>query len=209
MRHTMKHLTALVCFAVMAMPALGAETLLVAIHHSSNQWDANSTANLSITTRVPSTGSSAKISGNYSPAAEGQTFEMPTDELTLMNAHFSQANAIAIIVELSPLSGARGNVDDIWSGSFAGEPSGSAANVTTFVPRLGPGLSGYHFTRLTQTIDWYHLEMNGRYLVASVGQTTRIYGDVAVPEPSTLLLAAVGLPLLLRRRRTLASCSRG
>ena len=69
------------------------------------------------------------------------------------------------------------SMEVFWTGS---QDPYNAAHTTynTFVPRLGPGFSGYDLTRITQTIDKLQWTVNYPYLAAAeTAQTIRIYGE--------------------------------
>jgi hypothetical protein len=192
---------------LVAAPVSRAEMLLVTIYHGTHVFDASQSGNFLFQTAVhepPFSGMPGELRQIRSPADIGLTFDMAADQVALMNLHFRHPNAQLLIAEMSPAGNAVGTADDIWSGFLEPEFdfSGNAAIVTTHVPRRGVGLTGYNLTRITQTIDEFSLVQQGRYYIADLAQTIRIYGDV-IPEPSSWMLVTVaGFAWLLCRRKT-------
>jgi hypothetical protein len=73
-----------------------------------------------------------------------------------------------------------------------------------YVPRdlLFNSYWGVDVTDLMRTVKLPYVKIDISGALFTKGSSLRVTTLVPVPEPSTLLLAAVGLPLLLRRRRT-------
>jgi hypothetical protein len=174
-----------------------AETLLVEIHQVGHEFDASSSASFNFL----AFGLDPQVSWHleHAPADVGNTFEAGPSVASNIGAHFAYPGAT---IEIDGLSAVGGSVDLIWSGSFPGK-NGSVvpATVTTFVPRIGFGLTGYALTRVTETLDSYTLDKSNRYWIGDASQTYRLYGDVAVPEPSTSLMAICGLAWIAIYRR--------
>jgi hypothetical protein len=166
-----------------------AETLLVEIHQTGHEFDASSSASFNFL----AFGLDPPVSWHLerTPADVGSTFEASPDVVNNIGAHFAHPGAT---FEIDGLNEVGGSVDLIWTGSIPvkiGSPV--PATATTFVPRIGFGLTGYSLTRVTETLDSYTLDTSQRYWIGDTSQTYRLYGDVAVPEPSTLLIALCGL----------------
>jgi hypothetical protein len=79
--------------------------------------------------------------------------------------------------------------------------------VARFVPVLGPNLSGYHVTGITQTIDSINfIPITASRYRAEASSTIRVYGEV-VPESATWILAMVTpASFLVRPRRSRSVC---
>jgi hypothetical protein len=119
--------------------------------------------------------------------ANGTTFAADDQMVIAMGACLVTSNC-----QLAFVTGAgSGGTFDILPDGFwtwINRP-GYTQKISTFVPQLGPGITGYRLTSISQTLDNARLTFNpGGYYFGSIKQTVRFYG-IAVPEPATIAIA--------------------
>src|SRR5262245_55533669 len=133
-------------------------------------------------------GNSATMNRYYPDVSQGSVSEATIEELAAMNA---------IIASVHP------HHLSISTLNVPGVPAGITSWV---VPQLGPGLTGYRLTRVTQTINilefYEDRHIPGVVLTGARGQQTLVLWGVVAPEPSALALLLLGLShVCLSRRR--------
>jgi hypothetical protein len=136
----------------------------------------------------------AILEGSYDSDDVGVTFDATPENVEAFEAALSLATGEFSIIT-SNTSPTGGRADGLWQ-------SDSRGFFRQFVPRLGVGLTGYHLTALTQTIDRIQY-FPGITVNSQQEQTIRIYGQ-AIPEPSSIasLVFLHGLVVSFHRTRT-------
>jgi hypothetical protein len=151
---------------------------------------------LPIDIRIDSLGWSQPITTNDI----GKTFTMPPDVLDDANRYLTSSSAAGIIFYLQSIgpSGAS-TIPTVSSTSLTYGDLLNNPQVIRLVPTLGPNLSGYTISNITQMLNRLDIiQISGTRYGLSAASTMHIYGTV-VPEPSTFLLI-VFAHLLLRVR---------
>jgi hypothetical protein len=126
----------------------------------------------------------------------GKTFSAPSDLLRIYNQYLTSPEFVFVSLTCC----------DTTAHSFGSPPTlnfgttGGFVTVTRVAPNLGPNLSRYVLTDLTQTIDEVTITPVADRYNRSGAHTVRIYGE-AIPEPATFLLISMCLPLCRRLRR--------
>ena len=143
----------------------------------------------------PSNPNLPNIGGDYLDGSEGTVVHATPANLIGLRAALTASAGLFESTVYSPGGVVSGDVDDLWDSDTRN------FYVTTHVPRVGPGLSGYFITDITQTIDHLDWTTHAGNVNLFQQQTIRIYGDV-VPEPFSWTLLLVGLLLMgtLRQR---------
>jgi hypothetical protein len=175
-----------------ALPASAAPELLVALHDEGS-YSTNGPVALSFWVVSPD-GQVAILDGAYSAADTGRVIVMPPADLAIAEAGLTSHTGQIGMTTVAQ-SGQLSAESWIWS---------DYPNVDARVPRLGPGLWGYDITSIEQTIDRVEFITNCGAQCYTTGfgeQTVRIYGQLAVPEPSVpaMLLCGVVLTVICRR----------
>ena len=185
------HLLGLVGAEIRAEP-----TLLVEIHDEgfAQRGFVGQPLYLDFVTEVTDHTTQAAFGDTYDAGDVGMTFTAPPETVADMEAAF-HARGGRFWLHSALVPGSPRNVDEIWN------PPPTAYATTLHVPRLGHGLSGYHVTSVTQTIDRlrYAPDLVGD-IYADFAHTISLYGE-AIPEPSCLLLFAHIAWVLNRRWR--------
>lgn len=117
----------------------------------------------------------ALFNGPYEVADVGRTFDADAETLSSLEIVMTANTLDAEWFISSGNYRAAESMEVFWTGS---QDPYNAAHTTyaTFVPRLGPGFSGYDLTRITRTIDKLQWTVN-QYVIAETAQTIRIYGE--------------------------------
>jgi hypothetical protein len=137
-----------------------------------------------------------RIAGNYTPAHVGQEIFASPENLENMKYwltnegeyYWNSGHGVFPTI---------GDVDELWRTDWP--PTRQV--FTHYVPRLGPGLTGYDVSAVSHTIDSFTYE-GGRSIYAVTKTRIRIYGEpLRVPEPASWLLGCLALCVVRRNAR--------
>jgi hypothetical protein len=119
--------------------------------------------------------------------ADGTTFVADDQTVTAMGACLVKSDCQISFITSHELAGKVDLIpDEFWTWT---NQTWFPQKISTFVPQLGPGFTGYRVTSITQTINNARISFEpGGYYRGNIAQTVRFYG-VAVPEPGACMLA--------------------
>jgi hypothetical protein len=132
----------------------------------------------------------------------GQTFSAPAELIPDFNAALTSTGDLTVSAQFTTSAGNMGDIKISYSSAVTSGSLRESLPVARFVPTLGPNLSGYHITGITQTVDSINfIPITASRYRAEASSTIRVYGEV-VPEPATCILAlAIIVPVVAHRKR--------
>jgi hypothetical protein len=200
MSSALRSLFALFIYLLVARSAFAAEILLADFADERPDFD---NASMLVDVRIGNATVSPTLQHTYQFGQplppDGTTYNADAPAVTTLGAclvssscqlSFITSDEFAGVVQLSP------DTFFTWT-----NPPGFTQKINTYVPQLGPGFKGYEITSITQTIDNAALSFANNSFHGNIKQTVRIYGNVIVPEPSTLGLGVLAVAALPARRR--------
>jgi hypothetical protein len=158
-----------------------AESLLVEFHHSGNSnhyaWGQRVPFEFSTYYDFHTVVVNGYLGGLIGSADIGNTYSVDPSEIADFQMLLTEPRARFTFYS------AQNSSKDFDMTEFWTVTHHTLTDVNYFVPQLGPGLTGYRITNITQTIDAL-TQIGGASTVVTRGeQTIRIYGEVLPPPP--------------------------